>query len=88
MSDDDTHACQPSPKRMRLRSWRLEAQQLVAAQEQGSKGLAVAFEQNVGLAKDILGPGGMPPMPVAQHPTFAAGQKRYDLESEQAYPDT
>jgi hypothetical protein len=64
------------------------SKQLVAAQEQGTKGLAVAFERNIALAKDILGPGGMPPMPVAQHPTGAAGQKRYDLESEQAYPDT
>jgi hypothetical protein len=64
------------------------SKQLVAAQEQGTKGLAVAFERNMGLAADVLGPGGMPPMPVAQHPTGAAGQKRYDLESEQAYPDT
>ncbi|OAK95697.1 21 kDa subunit of NADH dehydrogenase [Phaeosphaeriaceae sp. SRC1lsM3a] len=60
---------------------------LVAAQEQGIKGLAVAFQNNTGLAKDILGPGGMPPMPVAMHTTAAAGQKRYDLESEQSYGD-
>jgi len=64
------------------------SKQLVAAQEQGSKGLAVAFEKNMGLAKDILGPGGLPPMPPALHTSKAAGQKRYDLEAEQAYPDT
>jgi hypothetical protein len=64
------------------------SKQLVAAQEQGAKGLSVAFERNMGLAKDILGPGGMPPMPPALHTTAAAGQKRYDLEAEQAYGDS
>jgi hypothetical protein len=64
------------------------SKQLVAAQEQGAKGLSVAFERNMGLAKDILGPGGMPPMPPALHTTAAAGQKRYDLEVEQAYGDS
>lgn len=58
---------------------------LVAAQEEGTKGLAVAFERNAGLAKDILGPGGMPPLPPALHTTLAAGQKRYELEVEQTY---
>ncbi|KAF2833811.1 21 kDa subunit of NADH dehydrogenase [Ophiobolus disseminans] len=61
---------------------------LVAAQEEGTKGLAVAFERNAGLAKDILGPGGMPPLPPALHTTLAAGQKRYELQDEQTYPDT
>ncbi|KAF1940978.1 hypothetical protein EJ02DRAFT_455635 [Clathrospora elynae] len=59
--------------------------QLVAAQEAGAKGLAVAFERNTGLAKDVLGPGGMPPLPSGLHNTGVAGQKRYDLESEQSY---
>ena len=36
------------------------SKQLVAAQEEGTKGLSVAFEKNTGLAKDVLGPGGMP----------------------------
>ncbi|KAL5120595.1 hypothetical protein ACEQ8H_001614 [Pleosporales sp. CAS-2024a] len=61
------------------------SKQLVSAQEQGSKGLAVAFGRNTGLAKDILGPGGMPPMPPALSTTGIAGHKRYDLESEQSY---
>lgn len=57
---------------------------LVAAQEEGAKGLSVAFERNTGLAKDVLGPGGMPPMPggLGNGP---AGHKRYELETEQTY---
>ncbi|KAH7094379.1 hypothetical protein FB567DRAFT_585756 [Paraphoma chrysanthemicola] len=61
--------------------------QLVAAQEEGVKGLSVAFERNVGLAKDVLGPGGLPPTPPALHSTASAGQKRYELEAEQTYGD-
>lgn len=62
------------------------SKQLVAAQEQGTKGLAVAFERNVSLGKDVLGPGGMPPLPTGLHMHGPAGSKRYDLESEQSYP--
>ncbi len=61
------------------------SKQLVAAKEQGAKGLAVAFEKNTGLAKDVLGPGGMPPLPGGLH-VSAGGQKRYDMLPEQAYP--
>ena len=60
---------------------------LIAAQEQGAKGLAVAFEKNSGLAKDVLGPGGMPPLPSGLHNTGVSGHKRYDLEQDQSYGD-
>lgn len=60
------------------------SKQLVAAQEEGAKGLAVAFERNTGLAKDVLGPGGMPPMPPPQH-VGESGHKAYDLLKEQTY---
>ncbi|KAF1849651.1 21 kDa subunit of NADH dehydrogenase [Cucurbitaria berberidis CBS 394.84] len=63
------------------------SQQLVAAQEQGAKGLAVAFERNIGLAKDVLGPGGMPPLPSGMHVSNTAGKKRYELEEVQSYGD-
>lgn len=59
------------------------AKQLVAVQEDGKKGLSVAFEKNVGLVKDILGPGGMPPMPSGEH---VQGIKRYRLDTPQSYP--
>ncbi|KAL1600352.1 hypothetical protein SLS59_005979 [Nothophoma quercina] len=62
------------------------SKQLVAAQEQGTKGLAVAFERNTGLAKDVLGPGGMPPLPGGLH-VNETGHKQYLLEKEQSYED-
>lgn len=58
--------------------------QLVAAQEEGQKGLSVAFQKNTGLAKDVLGPGGMPPLPSGLHASVE-GKKRYNLEEEQTY---
>ncbi|KAI8934059.1 hypothetical protein NX059_008825 [Plenodomus lindquistii] len=61
------------------------SKQLVAAQEEGSKGLAVAFEKNTGLARDVLGPGGMPPLPSGLHKSRPAGSKRYELDSDQSY---
>lgn len=64
------------------------SKQLIAAQESGAKGLAVAFEKNTGLAKDVLGPGGLPPLPSGLHNTGPAGSKRYELESEQTYGDS
>lgn len=60
--------------------------QLVAAQEEGAKGLSVAFERNVGLARDVLGPGGMPPMPGGLH-SSASGQKRYNINKEEGFPE-
>ncbi|KAF2872757.1 hypothetical protein BDV95DRAFT_676753 [Massariosphaeria phaeospora] len=58
------------------------SKQLVAAQEAGSKGLSVAFEKNRGLATDVLGPGGMPPLPSGMH---QQGVPRYNLEETQSY---
>lgn len=60
------------------------SKQLVAAQEQGTQGLAVAFERNSGLAKDVLGPGGLPPLPSGLH-FNGDGKKAYELEEEQSY---
>lgn len=60
--------------------------QLVAAREEGVKGLSVAFEKNTGLAKDVLGPGGMPPLPSGMHSSGVEGKKRYTIDSENGYP--
>jgi hypothetical protein len=60
--------------------------QLVAAQEEGTKGLSIAFERNMGLAKDVLGPGGMPPLPGGLH-VSVDGQKRYNINTEEGYPE-
>ncbi|KAH7125660.1 hypothetical protein B0J11DRAFT_487473 [Dendryphion nanum] len=58
--------------------------QLVAAQEEGAKGLAVAFERNAGLAKDVLGPDGLPPLPSGLS-LAPDGKRGYDLDPEQSY---
>ncbi|KAF2662194.1 21 kDa subunit of NADH dehydrogenase [Lophiostoma macrostomum CBS 122681] len=58
--------------------------QLVAAQEEGQKGLSVAFERNLGLAKDVLGPGGLPPLPSGLG-LSADGKTRYEIQQEQSY---
>lgn len=64
------------------------SKQLVAAKEDGLKGLAVAFEKNTGLVKDVLGPGGMPPMPTGQDVTGKnRGMRRYYLDASQSYPE-
>lgn len=64
------------------------SKQLVAAKEEGLKGLAAAFEKNTGLAKDVLGPGGMPPMPTGQDVQgMNQGMRRYYLDASQSYPE-
>ncbi|KAF2709275.1 21 kDa subunit of NADH dehydrogenase [Pleomassaria siparia CBS 279.74] len=60
--------------------------QLVAAKDEGSKGLSVAFSRNTGLAKDVLGPGGMPPLPSGMFLTDGGqGSRSYNLNAEQSY---
>lgn len=60
------------------------SKQLVAAQEEGAKGLSVAFEKNTGLVKDVLSAGGMPPLPSGMH-VSVDGKKAYTIEKEQSY---
>lgn len=57
--------------------------QLVTVKEEGEKGLAQFFEKDMGAAKGVLGPNGMPPLPTSSHRTG----KRYTMmeDSEQAY---
>lgn len=62
------------------------SKQLVAAQEDGAKGLAVAFEKNTGLAKDVLGPDGMPPLPSGMG-SASHGKKRYEIDGTHGYPE-
>ncbi|KAJ4294582.1 hypothetical protein N0V90_008273 [Kalmusia sp. IMI 367209] len=62
------------------------SKQLVAAQEEGVKGLAVAFEKNTELAKDVLGPGGLPPLPSGMH-VSALGKKQYEIDETHGYPE-
>ncbi|OCK86780.1 21 kDa subunit of NADH dehydrogenase [Cenococcum geophilum 1.58] len=59
--------------------------QLVEVRSEGEKGLAAFFEKEKALAKDVLGPGGMPPLPSGLHLMDAEGMKRYELLDEQSY---
>lgn len=59
-------------------------QALIAAKQEGEKGLATFFQKDRNLAGAVLGPDGMPPMPVQ----FGKGGKPeagYKLHKEQAY---
>jgi hypothetical protein len=59
--------------------------QLVAVKEEGEKGLASFFEKERGVAKDVLGPGGMPPMPSGAFLGMSGGVKPYEILEEQSY---
>ena len=59
--------------------------QLVEAKSDGEKGLAAFFEKEKALVKDVLGPGGMPPLPGGLHPISVEGKKQYELLDEQSY---
>lgn len=66
------------------------SKQLVAAQEEGEKGLAAFFEKQKDLASGVLGADGMPPLPAALGHNQKTGEKKYDLiaNEEQTYgPD-
>ncbi|KAK4496797.1 hypothetical protein PRZ48_012781 [Zasmidium cellare] len=57
--------------------------QLVEVREEGQRGLSTYFQKNNGVAKAVLGPDGLPPLPTSRHATG----KRYQLvdEKEQTY---
>ncbi|KXT06817.1 hypothetical protein AC578_7194 [Pseudocercospora eumusae] len=57
--------------------------QLVEVKEEGERGLATYFRKNSSVAKGVLGPDGLPPLPTSRHPKG----KRYELvaENEQTY---
>lgn len=70
------------PKEEVLRIGAEGEKQIVALKEEGEKGLGVYFkgEGGVQAAKSVLGPDGLPPMPVSIR------GNRYEMTSEQGYP--
>jgi hypothetical protein len=74
-------AAKPSPK---LLPGEEGQKQLVAAKEEGRRGLSTYFESERGAA--VLGEGGLPPMPVAVRSAQAAAQD-YKIREEQSYKD-
>ena len=61
------------------------AKQLVAAQEEGSKGLAAYLSKEKSVASSILEAEGMPPMPPPLNSVVASGETKYELLEEQSY---
>ena len=61
--------------------------QLAIVKEEGEKGLAAFFEKekDKGVMKSVLGPDGLPPLPVGMFKRSEAAAKRYVLEEEQTY---
>jgi hypothetical protein len=55
--------------------------QLVSVKEEGEKGLSQFFEKDKSAAKSVLGPNGLPPLPVSRH----LSGKRYEMLKEQSY---
>lgn len=56
--------------------------QLVEVKQEGERGLSTYFEKNKNIAKSVLGPDGLPPLPTSRHPQG----KRYQLMGEEDQP--
>lgn len=64
--------------------------QLSVAREVGEKGLSVFFEGKKGVVEQVLGEGGLPPMPVQTRSSAggkATGAQGYEVAGEQSYND-
>lgn len=75
-------AAAPSPK---LLAGEEGAKQLVAAKEEGHKGLSVLLDGEKGLGAKILGEGGLPPMPVQTRSRGTIGAEKYEVADRQSY---
>ena len=70
-----------SPKEDVLQIGDAGAKQLVEVKGEGEKGLAAFFKKEKNVAGGVLGPNGMPPMPVSLE------AKKYEILGEQSYQD-
>ena len=59
--------------------------QLALVKEEGEKGLAAFFEKDKNTLKAVLGPDGLPPLPVGMYSASRPAAKRYVIEEEQTY---
>ena len=55
--------------------------------EEGERGLAAFFQKDASALKSLLGPGGLPPNPVAMQDHSEVEPKRYTVEEEPSYGD-
>ncbi|KAJ5542001.1 hypothetical protein N7461_008004 [Penicillium sp. DV-2018c] len=83
-----TVGSQAAPKDDVLKIGEAGAQQLVAVKEQGEeRGLAALFEQDKKSIQGVLGPNGLPPLPCNINTTSKAAQSKYELGTENGYPE-
>jgi hypothetical protein len=75
-------AAQPNDK---LQIGEAGKNQLVALKEEGEKGLSAFFEKEKGMAKGVLGPNGMPPLPARYGTTQAEPLYNLKASDEQTY---
>lgn len=59
------------------------SKQLVAAKEEGEKGLSAFFQKEKTAFANVMGPNGLPPLPTSHYP--GAAPKRYEMTEEQTY---
>lgn len=74
----------PSPK---LLAGEEGTKQLVQVKEEGAKGLSVLFDREKGIGAQVLGEGGLPPMPVQTRSRGTIGAEKYEVAGEQSYKD-
>lgn len=78
-----TVGSQASPKDDVLKLGAEGQKQLAVVKEEGKTGLPAFFQKEGASMKSVLGPGGLPPMPLNLGQSMAG--KRYELNEEQTY---
>jgi hypothetical protein len=73
------------PKDDKLQIGEAGKNQLVALKEEGEKGLSAFFEKEKSMAKGVLGPNGMPPLPARYGTTQAEPLYNLKASDEQTY---
>ncbi|KOS40664.1 hypothetical protein ACN38_g8509 [Penicillium nordicum] len=83
-----TVGSQAAPKDEVLKIGQAGEQQLIAVKEQGEeRGLAAFFEQDKKSVQGVLGANGLPPNPANINPVSKPSQSKYELGTENGYPE-
>jgi hypothetical protein len=83
-----TVGSQAAPKDDVLQIGEAGVKQLVEVQEQGKeRGLAALFEKDQKSIQGVLGANGLPPTPANINTVAQASQSKYQINTEQGYPD-
>lgn len=83
-----TVGSEAAPKENVLKIGQAGEQQLVAVKEQGEEGgLAALFQQDKKSIQSVLGANGLPPLPCNVNPIPQSSQSKYELGTENGYPE-